>query len=235
MASRSTIWGQCGKSATGELSRDLLSQAGFSLVELCIVVIIALIIAATAVPTALTSIRMAHLRGAASDFAGLLEQARIFAIRDNRYYSTYVLAGSGSTQAVQAYVDMLPKSVTGGSGNGGTGVVTGDPQITISSDVVQQPVASAPNTGNLETQLLPSTTPVTPTDTSTVAATFGPRGLPCTPLAMTGGSVCDSSGGPTAYWTFLQNIKTGSWQAVTITPAGRIQKWYYTGSAWSKL
>lgn len=219
----------------GQQINYLAEQAGFSLVELCIVVIIALVMAATAVPTVLTSIRMAHLRGAASDFAGLLEQARIYAIRDNRYYSTYVLPASGSGQVAQAYVDMLPKSVTGGSGNGGTGIVAGDPQITISSEVVQQPVASAPNTSNLETQLLPSTTPVTPTDTSVSSATFGPRGLPCTPQALTGGSVCDSSGGPTAYWTFLQDIKSGSWQAVTITPAGRIQTWYYTGSVWNKL
>ena len=241
MTVRSRFRKQKGNFHAGQINRRFGQQGGFSLVEMLIVVIIVLITSATAIPSIISAMRLAHLRGAASDFAGLLEQARIYAIRDNRYYSTYILAASGSAQEGLAYVDMLPKSLTGASGNGGTSIVTatagkpGDPEITISSEVVQEPVGSAPNTSNLKTQLLPSTTPVTPTDTSVTAATFGPRGLPCTPLALTGGSVCDSSGGPTAFWTFLENSKASSWQAVTITPAGRIQKWYYTGSAWSKL
>jgi prepilin-type N-terminal cleavage/methylation domain-containing protein len=217
------------------INRRLAQRNGFTIVELAVVVIIVLIVAASAVPTLLTSLRMAHLRGAASDYAGLLEQARIYAIRDNRYYSTYILAPAGNNQVAQAYVDMLPKVLTGASGNGGTSVAVGDPTITIESEVVLEPVGAAPDTSNLESQLLPATTPVTPTDGSVTAPTFGPRGLPCTPISMTGGSVCDSSGGATAYWTFLENSKTSSWQAVTITPAGRIQKWFYTGSTWNKL
>jgi type II secretory pathway pseudopilin PulG len=203
------------------------------MVELSVVVIIVLILVATAVPTLLTATRMAHLRGAATDYAGLLELARIYAIRDNNYYATYILAPSGSSAVAQVYLDLPQGSPP--AKNGGTGVVTGDPTITIGSDVSVEPVGSAPNTSNLESQLLPATTPVTPTDTSVTAATFGPRGLPCTPLTLSSSVVCDSSGGATAFWTFLQNTKTGAWQAVTITPAGRIQKWFYTGSAWSKL
>ncbi len=192
-------------------------------------VMITLILAAFAIPSLLNSIQLADLRGAASDYSGLLEEARISAIKDNSYYSTYILAPAAGAKAAQAYVDITK--------NGGTGVVTGDPTITIESDVTLEPVGSAPNTANLKSLLLPATTPVTPTDTSVTAATFGPRGLPCTPLALTGGggTVCDNSGGATAYWTFLENIKTGSWQAVTVTPAGRIKKWFYNGTAWAKL
>jgi len=235
MTKYSQIRPQRSSSNAGQLSRRFAKQAGFSLIELSIVVIITLLASAWAIPSALTSIRMAHLRGAASDYAGLLEQARIYSIRDNRYYSTYILAPAGNNPVAQAYVDMLPKVPTGASGNGGTSVAVGDPTITIESDVVLESVGAAPNTSNLVSQLLPAITPVTPTDGSVTAPTFGPRGLPCTPISMTGGSVCDSSGGPTAYWTFLENSKLSSWQAVTITPAGRIQKWYYTGSVWNKL
>lgn len=213
----------------------LTEEAGFSMVELAVVSIIVLIVAAAAIPTVVTSVRMAHLRGAASDYAGILEIARIDTVRDNRYYSTYILSPTGSAPAGYAYVDMLPKVLTGASGNGGTAVVSGDPVVTMESDIVLEAVGSAPSTANLKSQLLPATTPVTPTDASVTAPTFGPRGLPCTPISLTGGSVCDSSGGPTAFWTFLKNTKTSSWQAVTITPAGRIQKWYYTGTAWNKL
>jgi type II secretory pathway pseudopilin PulG len=235
MIIRSTIRGQRGNPNSGQINRRLAEQSGFSIVELAVGVIIILIIAAMAVPTVLTSVQTAHLRGAASDYAGLLEQARIYSIRDNRYYSTYILAPSGSSPAAQAYVDMLPKVLTGASGNGGTSVAAGDPTITIQSDISLQAVGSAPNTANLKSQLLPATTPVTPTDGSVTAPTFGPRGLPCTPITISGATICDSSGGATAFWTFLENTKESSWQAVTITPAGRIQKWFYQGSAWNKL
>jgi prepilin-type N-terminal cleavage/methylation domain-containing protein len=218
-----------------QINRRLAERNGFTIVELAVVVIIVLIVAASAVPTLLTSLRMAHLRGAASDYSGLLEQARIYSIRDNRFYSTYILAASGSSLVAQAYVDMLPKVLTGASGNGGTSVVSGDPEITIASDITVQAVASAPNTSNLESQLLPATTPVTPTDGSVTPPTFGPRGLPCTPVTVSGATICDSSGGATAFWTFLKNTNASSWQAVTITPAGRIQKWFYNGTAWDKL
>lgn len=215
---------------------------GFSVVELMVAVIMILILIGAGVPKMLSALRQAHLRGAASDYATLLEQARIYAIRDNRYYSTYILAGTGTSSSIsQAYVDMLPKSTTGASGNGGTSIVgassgsIGDPVINFPSEVTLQALANAPNSSNLRSQLLPATTPVTPTDGSVTAPTFGPRGLPCTPVSLTGGSVCDSSGGPTAFWCFFQDSLTSTWQAVTITPAGRIQKWYYNGSAWSKL
>jgi Tfp pilus assembly protein FimT len=211
--------------------RHFGQQGGVSVIELLIATVIILVLASFAIPGMISSVRMAHLRGAASDMTGLYEQARIYAIRDNNYYSTYILAASGSRPEL-AYVD-LPKGST--AKNGGTGAAAWDPVVTLTSEVVQQPVASAPNTANLKSQLLPSTTPVTPIDTSVTAATFGPRGLPCTPLALTGGTVCDSSGGPTAFWTFLKDTQSGSWQAVTITPAGRIGKWFYTGSVWNKL
>lgn len=216
-------------------ARRLCQSAGFSLIELIVVFIIIMIVASVAVPMISSAVHTAHLRGAASDLASIYEQARILSIRDNRYYSTYILATSG-TQPEEAYVDMLPKVLTGQSGNGGISVAVGDPVVALNSDVTPQAAGSAPNKSDLQNQLLPSTTSVTPVDTTVTAAIFGPRGLPCTPVTVTGAiKVCDSSGGPTAYWTFLQNSTTGAWEAVTITPAGRIRKWFYNGSTWSKL
>lgn len=210
---------------------------GFSLIELLVVVIIILIVASVAVPMISSAVHTARLRGSASDLASLYEQARILAIRDNRYYSTYILAASGN-QPEEAYVDMIPQKIGQASGNHGSFVAVGypaDPVVTLNSDVTPQLASSAPNTSNLQNQLLPSTTSVTPTDTTVTAATFGPRGLPCTPISLSNESICDSAGGPTAFWTFLQSSSTGAWQAVTITPAGRIRKWFYNGSTWSKL
>jgi Tfp pilus assembly protein FimT len=211
-------------------------QRGFSTVELLVVLIITLLIAAYAIPSLLSAVNTSHLRGAASDYAGLLEVARISAIRDNTFYATYVLAPATGAAEGQAYVD-LPQGGPPPAKNNGASVQAGDPAVTIPSDVLVQSQGSAPNTSDLKSQLYPSTTVVPPTDTSVTPATFGPRGLPCTPLTLTGTTsvVCDTSGGPTAFWTFFQDTRTGTWQAVTITPAGRIKRWFYNSTAWAKL
>src|SRR5262249_44239583 len=159
---------------------------------------------AAAVPIILTAVHTSKMHGVVTDLASLVESQRLYAIRDNRFYSSYILAASGSTPA-QAYVDMFPKSNTGASGNGGTSIVagipgsTGDPVVIVPGEVVQKPVANAPGTSGLQSQLLPSNTTVAPVDSLVTAITFGPRGLPCAPLTVTGGSVCDSAGGPVTY------------------------------------
>jgi prepilin-type N-terminal cleavage/methylation domain-containing protein len=209
-------------------------RAGFSLIEMAITLAILLIIAGFVIPNIATAVRTAKFRGAVSDFSGLLQSGRIYAIRDNRFYSMYVLGAAGGNPQ-EAYVDMLPRGTTGASGNGGTAFVTGDPLVTIPPEVVQQPAANAPNTANLESQLLPSNTPVTPTDATITPFTFGPRGLPCLVVQLTGGAVCNSLGGPVAYWIFFQDNQSKNWEAVTVTPAGRIRNWYYNGSTWNKM
>jgi hypothetical protein len=103
--------------------------------------------------------------------------------------------------------------------------------VTISQEVVRQPVGNAPNTAALQAQVLPVNSPVALVDGGAPATpvTFGPRGLPCTQVAVLGGAVCDSLGGPTAYWIFFQDNVSQNWGAVTVTPAGRIRRWSYSG------
>jgi prepilin-type N-terminal cleavage/methylation domain-containing protein len=217
---------------------NLKHSSGFTVIELMIVLIVSLILVGFAIPNIVGSMHTSKMRGAVSDFASLIESQRLYAIRDNRFYSIYILAASGAAPA-QAYVDMFPKSSTGASGNGGTAVVsgnpgtTGDPVMEISSEITQQAQGNAPSTTNLQNQLLPANTTVAPVDASVTPITFGPRGLPCAPLSVTGGTVCNTSGGPVAYWIFFKNSSSTEWHALTVTPAGRIQKWYYTGSQWN--
>jgi prepilin-type N-terminal cleavage/methylation domain-containing protein len=196
---------------------------GFTMVELAIVVAIMLIVAAIAIPNMLNFVHAARLRGAGSDFSSVLQVARIRSVQDDRYYSTYIFAGPPQ----QAYVDL--------TSNGGTGWVAGDPMIAITSEVTPVAAAGAPNTTNLQGQFLPAGSGVTVKDGSTTGTPviFSPRGLPCT--TQLAGAVCTSAGGPTAFWVFFQDTITTSWEAVTISPSGRIQKWQYGGTAWSKL
>src|SRR5229473_6048914 len=92
-------WRHSGNSHTQQTRRLRANQAGLSVVELLIVVMITLILAAWAIPSLLNSIQLADLRGAASDYSGLLEEARISAIKDNSYYSTYILAPAAGAKA----------------------------------------------------------------------------------------------------------------------------------------
>jgi Tfp pilus assembly protein FimT len=193
------------------------------MVELVIVIAILLIVAAIAVPNMLNFIHAARLRGAGSDLSGLLQTARFRSVQDDRFYSSYIIAGPPR----EAYVDV--------TGNRGTGWVVGDPLIAISSEVTPVAAASAPDTTNLQGQFLPAGSGLTVKDGSTTVTPviFSPRGLPCT--TQLAGAVCTSAGGPTAFWIFFQDTITTNWEAVTVSPSGRIQKWQHGGGAWSKL
>ncbi len=213
------------------------SDRGFSMVELVVVASIILLVVSLGVPTLMQSVHTARLKGAGSDLSGLLQVARIRAVRDDRYYSVYLITNNNNGLR-QMFVDIYPQNVNGASGSGGITLNFPDPSISLSSEVTRQAQGAAPNVANLAQQLLP-TNPnnLVPTDaaTATTPFTFGPQGLPCKPTVIAGGTVCNSRGGAVAYWTFLQNNVTGAWEALTVTPAGRIQQWYYSNGAWKAI
>jgi type II secretory pathway pseudopilin PulG len=207
---------------------------GFTILELLITMAVVMIVAGFAIPNFVAAMHSSRLKGAVTDFASLLQTGRIRAVDDDRYYSTYVLAANGNNPQ-QGFVDILPQNPDGTSGTGGQAYNAGDPLVAISPEIIPQPQGAAPSTASLKLQLLPATSPVVPQDgtVGATATTFGPRGLPCKPLA----GVCDTLGGPQAYWVFFQNTVTQNWGAVTVTPAGRIQRWLFMGGAngtWAK-
>src|SRR5262249_2468363 len=120
----------------------------------------------------------------------------------------------------------------------GTGANGADPAIVMNSEVTLVAVASAPSSANLKTLFLPAGSTPNLDDGSPgtgTPITFGPRGLPCTSQTTTGGTFCDSAGGPTAYWVFFKDTITGAYQAVTVSPAGRIRRWYYGTGGWNPI
>lgn len=197
-------------------------ERGFSLVELVVVVAIVMIIAGFGLPKIITALHTYRLRKTGTGVSGMAQTARWRAVHDDQFYSVRFIAPAGG--ALEAYVDIT-----------GVPLDPNDPQVPISAEVAQQPQGNAPNTANLQGQLLPVGSPVVPLDGNNPGSpvTFGPRGLPCLPTPTNGGNVCDSLGGPQAYWLFFQNTITQDWEAVTVTPAGRIQTWIYTGAGWA--
>ena len=208
-------------SATYDSQRPNHRSRGFTLVELVTVVAILLIIGGFATPITLDFIHASRIQGTATDFASLLQVGRIRSIQADTSYKTYILAGPPE----EAYVDL--------NKNGGTQVDVGDPDIEISGEVAAIAATSAPSTPNLKGQFLPSGSTLTVNDGLSTPVVFSPRGLPCTSVSATGGSVCDSSGLATAFWVFFQDNRTQAWVAVTVSPAGRIRRWRYIGTVWA--
>jgi len=191
-----------------------------------IVVVIVLIVAGISVPRFLTVIHNARLQGAASDFGGLLQKARIRAVQDDTYYATYF---TSSGNLLEAYVDTKK-----------TGILdaTVDPIIAMSSEVTLVAASGAPNTSALQGLFLPTSSTLTVNDgaSSSSPIIFNSRGLPCTSISVSGGTLCSSSSTyTTAYWVFFKDSYTNVWEGVTISPAGRIQKWRAVGSSWVKM
>jgi prepilin-type N-terminal cleavage/methylation domain-containing protein len=113
---------------------------GFTLLELIMVVAIILIVAAIAAANVTRAIRTARIRGAAVEYANLLQTTHTRAINDDRFYAVYVQPPVGGNTPV-AYADLYPLALNGRSGLGPppTGHYNpgppADPMTTLSSRV----------------------------------------------------------------------------------------------------
>src|ERR1700681_3279137 len=84
-------------------------KGGFSLVELVLVMFLTLVIGAFTVPNVLLMVSNVKLRGTASDLAGLMQQARIMAAKNNPQSpptSVYPIRFAVINGAQSAYVDL---------------------------------------------------------------------------------------------------------------------------------
>jgi len=193
-------------------------KSGFTILELMVVITIVLIVVGFAVPQVITTLHAYRLRSSAQNMSSLAQTVRWRAVQDDQFYSVRFATSGG---ALEGYVDIAKSAALDPK----------DPQTAIHSEVNIRPEGGAPDTATLKTKILPPGSLIVPNDGDTLGTatpiTFGPRGLPCLPTATNGGTVCDSAGGSQAYWIFFQDRITRNWAAVTVTPAGRIQTWFY--------
>jgi Tfp pilus assembly protein FimT len=215
-----------GRSVRADKSHGLTAVRGFSLIEALIVVSIMFIAAAVVIPTASTAIRSVRLSSSGTRYADLLQQARVLAVRNDTYY-TVIPVPSATSGAGTAFLDL----------NGNGKYDQGEPMTVFAQGVTPTPFSSGPALTNLESMFLPpgQMSLQSVTDGQTAAGpTFGPRGLPCKPTPTGPYTTCPYLT-PTSYITFVQSTDGGEWEAVTVTPAGRIREWRYDGVTWSPL
>jgi prepilin-type N-terminal cleavage/methylation domain-containing protein len=185
-------------------------ERGFSLFELMIVMLIIMIVSAVAVPTIMNTVADVRLRSSASTLQGQIQQLRMRAVRDNKPYR-----GKMTTQAgtVLMYLDI----------DGDGAYDTNEPTVGLARDVV---VTSSGNpsmpTATLNTSGWVSGTPSTD-------IWFNARGLPCDTSV---NAACNTNKGYIYYLSQQRSTSVTAWAAVSITPAGRIKTWRWTGSVW---
>jgi prepilin-type N-terminal cleavage/methylation domain-containing protein len=174
-------------------------ESGFSMIEMTIVCVIMLVIAGIAVPNIFQTFRNYQLDAAGHSVASLLQQARIQAVKTNLpAYVNYTNASAGN----MAFVTNDPANTTYAAGN---------PDVQLSPAVTFQ--NTPPDHAQLDAYI--NATP----QVATVSIGFNARGLPCTE---SGGNptVCSA---PAGFEWFMQSA--GGWEAVTVTPSGRIKSW----------
>jgi Tfp pilus assembly protein FimT len=175
-------------------------ESGFSMVELMIVCVIMVLIAGMAIPNIYRAYRNYQLDSAGHSVASLLQEARMQAVKTNLpAYANF----SNGTSVNTAFVTNDPANTTYTAGN---------PEVQIAPAVSFQ--TAPPDHGQLDAYL----NSASPQVGGSIG--FNARGLPC---SETGGNPTVCGATTTGFEWFMQSA--GGWEAVTVTPSGRIKSW----------
>ncbi|MGC2743229.1 MAG: GspH/FimT family pseudopilin [Candidatus Angelobacter sp.] len=177
------------------------------MVELIMVCVVLVIITGIAVPNIFRTYQNYQLDSAGHSIASLLQQARIQAVKTNvPAYANFTNASSGNIAFV--------------SNDNSAAYAAGDPDIELSPAVSFQNVP--PEHSQLDLYLSGGAPGLTPQVGGSIG--FNARGLPCSETTPGGNpTVCGFPGGASGYIWFMQN--NIGWEAVTVTPSGRIKSW----------
>jgi len=189
-------------------------------VELLIVVFVVMVIAAIAIPNVLLAVSNVRLRASAADLAGLMQQARIMAAKNNAIYAIRY----GTLNGVQiAYVDL------DGSGS----FNAGEPLIQFSGSTVPAAGTPAGSGGQPSAYVLVGDTGSGSYDNTNTLGYTG-RGLPCNYDTTTTPPTCST---PSAkyfvYYLTITAVGQTRWAGVVVTKGGRAKITTWNGTAWN--
>ena len=194
-------------------------SAGFSLVELLVVMAIILVIGAFAIPTLTTTMDGIRLRGATGSATNIAQRCRMQAVKRNTYQRLHFQTVGNRvvlfvTDGTDAAVAPLPTDKKLWA------------QLWLPSEFAIPGVptgAGAPP--KLTTMQMWGSNGVTLYEN--VDPYFTSRGMPC----QVAGSTCTTTGGFVYYYRYRSGGRT-RWAANSISPAGRIESWIWNGNAW---
>jgi type II secretory pathway pseudopilin PulG len=213
-------------------------QRGTTMIEVVAVVGIMLVLAAILAPRMTRIIGDLRLRSSVDTVGYLLQQDRMRAVRDNKYYT---VIPKGGLSSISACVDL------NWSGN----CDAGDPEVELPQSVSFASGAGVPSTLAINCGPSPSSPGPCPAGVTglnysaqapTILPTFDARGLPC--INKAGANTEPNWGNNDVCLSRVANTQVGflytfqytgvlggaSYAALAVSPAGRITTWMYGGT-----
>lgn len=188
--------------------------AGFSLIELLVVMAVLLVFSAMVTPMIRTAVDEYKMRSSAVDVSSLFQRARMRALRDNR---AYTIATGQVTVGGTRYTRLTMTDVAGNA-------IAGMPSVQL-----QRGVGPAAGTfvqiPNASLGFIPQ---------AAAAVSFNGRGTPCVVRNQVCGS-WDAAGQQVGFVYYLQyTVQNGAVKlaAVSVSPSGRLRTWKYDRGTW---
>jgi Tfp pilus assembly protein PilE len=205
------------------------NQQGVSMVELLIIVLVTLILAALASPNIMRAVYNLRLIGTAADLAGLMQQARIMASINNASNPNYSIRYTTQNGKQVAFIDLNNNGVWDASVSV-NGVATLEPKVVFSGTVV---LAAGPPTGSggqPPAYVLSGDSSLGTVNTNGNILGFSSRGLPCN---YDSPPTC-STPAASYFVYYLTDTRMGApgWAAVVATKAGRTKVVTWNGTSW---
>jgi Tfp pilus assembly protein FimT len=191
---------------------SMRKHAGFSLFELMVVVAVGFILAAMSIPRMNNIIARMKLRSSMTTASGFFQNLRMLAVKKN---TTMQSNHINRTTPPYSLVYWAKESTDSSALN------THDPQVEMEAPIYAFNTPS----GAGAPSAIPNGTLGLLSNPETTDPLFNSRGLPC----KVNGSNCDNA----AFIKYYQDTRSNRWAAVSITPAGRIKRWFWNGSAWT--
>jgi prepilin-type N-terminal cleavage/methylation domain-containing protein len=189
----------------------MASSRGFSLVEVLMVVAISLVLSTIAIANISAVVSSARIRAGISSMSGLLQNCRMLAVKKNKTLTAHMSPVGNDTLLgyVKDAADSTPLNTT-------------DSQVRWEAPVVRM---VAPTGAGAPSVISTTTLGYTP---QTGDISFNSRGLPCAYAS----GVCTNHGF-LYYFKDTSRQGTKGWAAMSVSPAGKIKKWYWNGSSWN--
>ena len=193
-------------------------RAGFSLLELLAVIGVGSIVTVVAVPVMSNAIANMKLRSNMTSLSGVLQNTRAIAVKQNVAKTACHFNRSDPPYSLVYFVKSATDCTT-------ATVATTDSQVELEAPIV--PYTTPFGTG--APAAIDNATLGLLSNPLTSDPSFNSRGLPC---SFSGGT-CTPNAAFIQYYKDTRFSSSGGWAAISISPAGRIRRWFWSGSAWN--
>ena len=202
-----------------KLREGSVTQSGFTVAELLIVLTIIVIVVGLSIPSFSRTIDSSRLKAATQKLAAVYQDSRLRATQNNTAYEVLLTMPTG--KPAQACIDLDGDGVCGAAdpvtGFGG--------KVTLSN--VGVPVKLDATSLNFPINSTETSTMHTPQDTMVPGLAWNARGLPC--QRASAASTCL----PTGWVQHVQYQRANGeilYGAVSVSPTGRVKTWTYISS-----